>query len=92
MPVRDISAVIQTACQWHTKVLFSTGQDRKLAIVDFEAPKPLDPNDRPQVEAFLDHEQPVSDSIIDSYFTSFLVPQWTNDSSPDINFSDKKFD
>ena len=90
-PVQDISAIVQTACQWHTKVLFSTGQDRKLAIVDFEAPKALDPDDRLRVEDFLDQAGPSSNSIVGANLASFLA-QRPNDSSPDMLFIDLNTD
>jgi hypothetical protein len=86
----DISAIMPTARQWHTKILFSTGQDRKLAIVDFETPKAFNPNDRSELEPLIAQAMtPVSSSssLLGAYFASFLDSTVGLDVRPDIFFS-----
>ena len=50
----QLGGMVRTACQWSIKVLFSTGEDRKLSIVDFENPKALDSNNRADIQPLLD--------------------------------------
>lgn len=91
----DISAVVQTACQWQTKVLFSTAQYPKLAIVDFQVPKALEPNDRPELEPLIAQgvtSQPQSESLLGAYFAQLLDSLPTNEFNPDVIFNDENLD
>jgi hypothetical protein len=94
----DISAVMPTACQWRTKVLFSAGQEPKLAIVDFEAPRAFDPSDRSTLEPLLDSimARSSSSSLLGTYIASLLEPKdlWSasTDTAADLNDADQSFD
>ncbi len=100
--VRDISAIVQTACQWRTKVLFSTGESRKLAIVDFETPEALDPNDRTELQPLIDQairSSAQSSALFGAYHTWLVAMMAENGTrmpengpSPDIVFRDINLD
>jgi hypothetical protein len=88
--IRDISAIVQTACRWRTKILFSTGARRRLAIVDFETPRALDPNDRTELQPVIDQlmSSPSSSLAFAAYFVLLTATATAkNDVSPDVIFS-----
>jgi hypothetical protein len=52
--IGDISSLTQAACEWRTRVLFSTGQNHRLTIVEFGRPKALDPSNRADLQPLID--------------------------------------
>ena len=72
---RDVSAIVQTACEWRTKVLFNIGEDRKLTIVNFQAPKALDPSERADWQPLIDNAIAAtaqSSTIFGAYASSLM--------------------
>jgi hypothetical protein len=50
----DISAVVQIACQWRAKVLFSVGQHPEFTLVEWSRPKAVDPREQAEVQPLID--------------------------------------
>ena len=69
----DISAFARIACEWRTKVLFSTGPGQRLAIVDYESPRALDPNDRAELQPLLETALTASVPAISSFFAALIA-------------------
>jgi hypothetical protein len=67
----DISGILQLACEWPTRVLFSVGENRQLTILEQQRPKALDPNERADLQPLLEKAVTAS-QIASSMFASFV--------------------
>ena len=84
---RNIPVIVQTACQWRTKVLYSADKDQKLAIVDFEKPRGLDLNDRAELLPLVE-KATTSEMLFFLRLGAHISPFLWEHADLDINFED----